>query len=314
MNGEDRLLDAAAAWLANLDGDAPDFDGFTAWLESDARHPEAFDAAVAMADMIADNAPEIASQLPANDIGDAVTEQQPAQTTFWASRRWMAAVFVILLMIPALWMLRGPSQVVHSSDATPQAIALNDRIDVTLDRQSRLLSANGDAEQLELAQGSAYFDVQHDPDSIMTLTVGDIKISDIGTRFSVSKSPNGTSIAVAEGQVSVRNGKAPPMTVVAGQRLDISGKKTRMSQIQPQHIAGWRNNQLYYDNATLIDVTQDMSRYTQKPVVVDASVADIRFSGVLNIGDGTKLDGDLAAILGLERVEQDKVIVLRACR
>ena len=51
---DERLLDEALAWRAALESDDADWDGYTLWLEADARHREAFDQ-IALTERIVDD-------------------------------------------------------------------------------------------------------------------------------------------------------------------------------------------------------------------------------------------------------------------
>jgi ferric-dicitrate binding protein FerR (iron transport regulator) len=71
MVSDPNILDAAADWHANLEGDAPDYDRFAAWLEADARHRVAYDRVIALDTLLTDHAHELAPSLPANDDAPA---------------------------------------------------------------------------------------------------------------------------------------------------------------------------------------------------------------------------------------------------
>ena len=148
--------------------------------------------------------------------------------------------------------------------------------------------------------GAAYFDVPHRDDRTLTITAGEYSVRDIGTRFEVSTQPQGTRIAVADGILTVSSDRlTTPVALRAGQALVAAGRTTALSRSDPAAVGSWRRGQLVYDRVPLALVAADLGRYGGRQVTVDPRIADLRFSGALAIGDGTKLANSVAAILGI---------------
>lgn len=76
-------------------------------------------------------------------------------------------------------------------------------IDISLDADSSVTVSNAKPPQIELLRGNAYFDAKGQGAGKLQLKVGTTYIRDIGTRFSVRKSANGGTVAVANGQVEI---------------------------------------------------------------------------------------------------------------
>jgi transmembrane sensor len=304
MNIDQKLMDEACDWLAALDGDDPDFEGFSQWLEASPDHVRAYDAAVALDDVVTAHAPAIASALPANDLDSA-----PSQSR----RGWFVAAAALALALPgATWWFATPHDVTFQSGASPTQIALDARTRIDLDRGSVLNHAKGQTNAVELAQGAAQFEVRHDPAKRFTVKAGDVAIVDLGTRFEVQRNGEQVSVAVAEGSVSVAFAGNTPIIIKAGLRALAEGGALRVSSFDKDSVASWRQGRLIYRDVPLSQVAREISRYSAVPVTVDAGVAERRFSGVLAIGDGRALDRNLADFMGLARIDEGKSVRIGA--
>lgn len=309
-------IDAAAAWHARIDASDMDWASFGDWLAADPSHRAAYNAIALLDAEIGAAAPGIAALLPAND--DDATDAAPvSRPSRW---RWAAAGTGSALAAGLAFLLVGPTvtdtaQTYSTGTGDTRAVTLADGSAMQLDRGSRVLVTGGQTPAIELADGAASFSVRHDPSRTLVVRAGAYDIRDIGTRFAITNARGKVSIAVAEGSVSVAphdpDGSAPT-TLVAGQRLDIdpsAGIAERRS-VAPASVADWSDGRLSYDGAPLPLVVADISRYASAPLVVDPSAASLRFSGVLTIGDGSRLLDQLRAVLPLRLRRADGVVHL----
>ncbi|MES3098472.1 FecR family protein [Sphingomonas faeni] len=309
-------IDAAAAWHARIDASDMDWAGFGDWLAADPSHRTAYDSVALLDAEIGAAAPAIAALLPAND--DYSTDAPPvARPTRW---RWaaagtggaLAAGLALLLVAPTV---TDTAQTYATSAGDTRAVTLADGSAMQLDRGSRVLVSGGKTPLIELTDGAASFSVRHDPSRILIVRAGGYDIRDVGTRFAVTNARGQISVAVAEGSVSVAphdpDGSVPT-TLVAGQRLDIdpSAGIAQRRIVAPAAVADWSDGRLSYDGAPLPLVVADISRYANAPLVVDPSAAGLRFSGVLTIGDGSRLLDQLRAVLPLRLRRADGVVHL----
>lgn len=293
----------ACAWAARLGGDDADWDGFTRWLEADPAHAAAYDRVSALDGEVTALAPGIIARLRAND---------PPARRPWAAFAGLAAVAAAAaaVVLPG-WQATVPSVSVYASTANAgRSIALGEGINVRLDRASRI-AVSPDRQRIELAAGAAYFDVAHRPDRPLTVAAGGYAISDIGTRFDVARNGTGVAVAVAEGRVAVgRAGGEASLILAAGERLDLSSLSAPAlrSRVDPGNVAAWRSGQLRYSGAPLALVAADVSRYAGRRVVADPRIADLMFSGAIEIGDGTGLVEKLQQLLPIDaRADGDTV-------
>lgn len=286
---EDRL-DEACAWAARATSDDIDWDAFTAWLEADAENVRAYEVVSGVEADIVSHAPAIRA---------AVAPSPPK----FLPRRWLpaagfalAASLAALIAIPALQTSQDFTSY-SSGDAGGQSIALNSRTRVRLDAGTTI-RVSPDASRIEIAAGAAYFDVAHDAGRPLVVVAGGYEVRDLGTKFDVATDADHLTVSVAEGRVDIAEADSSQrIPIAAGQRVDIE-PRTRQAErmaVQPADVAAWREGQLRYQDVPLSLVAADISRYAGRRVTADPRVAAMRFSGVLEIGDGSRL---------VERVQQ----------
>lgn len=301
-------IEEACAWAARVAADDADWAAFTAWLEADPANGAAYDVVSDVEAEVEALAPELRR----------LARSSPARPGTLTRRGWtLALAGSSVAAAVGLWaVVGGPSGPPHApaTDYVTQAlpggpVPLRTGATARLDANSRMRVAR-DGTAVELTAGAAYFDVAHDPTRTLVVTVGGVEVRDIGTRFDVTLSPGGeVFVAVAEGQVDVQaKGARNSITVAGGERLIVpsAGRATRMP-IDAEEVASWRRGSLHYRGAPLVVVAADVSRYAGRTVVADPRVADLRFTGVITIGDGTRLVQTLEQFLPIRAETRDGV-------
>lgn len=294
---EPRILDEAAGWHASLSGETPDFDSFMHWLEASEMHRQAYDLLTLLDGVIDSHRTGLQTQLPAND------DQKPKGGNW----RWLtaiAAAFLIALLSVPLFK-SGDGTIATTGIGESRQIALNDGTTITLDAQTAIRAQTNGERSAELLGGQAHFEVTHDPDQPFTLKVGEFKVQDLGTRFEVSKTQNGFVVSVADGLVSV-GGKSFTIRAGKGERISVEGGIAQKSLVDSASIASWKDGRLVYEDAPLSRVVADINRYSKKKLTLDPALAEQRFSGVLIIEDGSALGRNVADLVGLSLVENEK--------
>lgn len=299
----DTIAAEAAAWHAASLTDEMDWDGFTAWLEADARHREVYDE-VALADaLVAEKGPSLDLPVAANDVDAG---EVPAVAPVIARRGWMrwagaaiAASLVAVLAVPQL--MTPPSQVYATGDAA-QTVALEDGSRIVVAPHSRLEVGGRHQERLALA-GGAWFDIRHDPSRAMEISAGDVSIRDIGTSFDVQANAGHVRVEVSEGVVSVASDRlAAPVRLAQGRALHFDGDRgtALVVPFDTADAGEWRSGRLTYDSMPLALVADDLSRYAGVKVTVPQALGQRQFSGTLVIGNGETALRDLSEVMGLE--------------
>jgi transmembrane sensor len=306
---DEKLLDEALSWQQALAGDDADWNGFTRWLEADPRHRQAFDE-LALTERIVDERRDGLRRLLA---ATAAPERRR-----WFARRpllgaGLAAGLALAVGIPALW--PGPADIVYATTSgQTHKIALAGGTSIDLAPSSRLVVKGSDPTALELTRGEAFFSVVHDPRRMLSIRAGNFAVSDIGTKFAVNLTEESLSIGVSEGHVAVAGDDGQSARLAAGEQLIAQNAYlVRKSTIATNDVGSWRLGRLVYNDAPLGVVVADISRYSGKRIIVEPQLKNKRFSGVLAIGDGSKLLANLADLMALSyRLEGDRIRVSAA--
>ena len=310
---DEQMLDQAIAWQAALEQDDADWDGYLAWLETDPRHRKAFDSIALLDAAIADNRAQI-KPLITRSVETAIL---PVPSRWRPRMLWGGAIAASLAIMVAIPLSRSRSDPVtyNNEGTTNRSLALANGTNVILAPSSRIIVIGKDAGAIELARGEAYFDVRHDPTRTLTVSAGSYRISDIGTRFSVNLAGGTFRVGVAEGVVSVDTpGADTPVRIDAGHQLVGGRSGLALATVDVAQIGSWRSGRLSYTDAPLSLVAADIARYSGKAIIVDPSVEKKHFSGSLVIGDGSRLVGDLAAVMGIDAQTTGDAVRVSAAR
>ncbi|HYZ47961.1 MAG TPA: FecR domain-containing protein [Sphingomonas sp.] len=301
---DDTIFEEAVEWVAALKRDDADWNAFTHWLEAAPTHRDAYDAMALLDERIDAQRATLATLL--------MPEEPPARLarTWWL---WSggagiatAAALAGLMLLPAP---ASKEQVYRTAPGQTQEIALADGSDIRLASASSLSVKDG-GRQLAL-EGTASFDVPHRPDRSLTIEAGGLSIQDIGTRFEVATGGQAVRVAVADGQVAVAAPElSQPVRVSGGKKLVVD-RAAGTAELRPMgEFASWRHGRLVYDNAPLPLVAAEVGRYAGRHVTLSPELASRRFSGVLTIGDGNRLVGDLANLMQLDARADGTVVRL----
>jgi transmembrane sensor len=292
---DEQLIDQAIAWQQALAHDDADWDGYLAWLEADPRHRQAFDE-VALLDRAVDEHSTVLRRVVV-PLEGATAAKRP-QRRLWITGSLAAAV-AFAVGIPALW--ERSADTIYTTARESRQIALDDGSSIYLAPSSKLIAVGGNSRKLELAEGEAFFSVRHDPSRTLSIKAGDYAVTDIGTKFGVTVAPGAVTVAVAEGNVAVGNDTATANRLSAGQQLIARHGRDMVTvrPVSPADVGSWRHGRLVYNKTPLAIVAADLTRYSGKTVSVDPALREIQFSGILAIGDGSRLVQNLAAIMSL---------------
>jgi transmembrane sensor len=294
---EQAAMQAALAWHAAAARGDCDWDAFTAWLEQDPAHQQAYADVALLEDRIARHRPELLQ-------AELAAQQQPRAPR--RGRAWLAtalAASVLGMGLMLAWNqlpFTGPAAQEFKTLAASQPVALGDGTRIVLAPGSRMVVSGRHQDQIQL-EGSAFFDVPHDPSRQLVISAGGHAVRDIGTRFEVFGAGRELKVAVAEGYVSVDLPGDSDTRVSAGQQLTVSGEPAvaEYASIAADDVAGWRSGRLVFRNEPLSLVAGQIGPHAGVTVSVDRAIADRRFSGVLAIGDGSQLVARLGEIMGL---------------
>lgn len=210
----------------------------------------------------------------------------------WRGRLgWAAAACLILGMAGGAAFLELRLQPVEyeTEIGGRRVVALADGSHVSMDSDSAMEVRFTDTERaIKLTRGRARFDVAHDTSCPFTVTAGTETVVAVGTSFDVEKLGSTVLVTLLQGQVVVKDEvKAKPsVSLTPGQQL-VAARHTAptVASADLQVAAAWEAGHLVFHDEPLSSVVERINRYTEHPVTVDQSAADIRISGVFNAGD-----------------------------
>jgi transmembrane sensor len=290
---------AAARWLVRRqDGLAPDETAeFEAWLAAAPAHRAALERLEGTWRRL--------DTLPAAELAALRARTRaatPPRRGWQGTRRWMplAAAACALFVVAGGWALwqqqpvyaktfataRGQQLDVQLPDGSALRLDTATRAEVTLYRQRR---------EVRLPEGQAHFSVQADAERPFDVLAGPLRITVVGTRFSVRHTQagldaGGVRVTVEEGRVRVAPadpaaGAEPrllgPGEAVAGD----AGGRLRSAPASP--AAGallWREGRANFENTPLAQALAEFERYGPTGLTVrDPAVAAMRINGSFDL-------------------------------
>lgn len=190
---------------------------------------------------------------------------------------------------------RGQRLNIDLPDGSTLQLDAATRAEVRLYRQRR---------EVRLVDGQAMFAVQVDPQKPFDVFAGAIRVTVVGTRFSVRHTHAGmdagkTVVAVESGRVRVaRVSHAPPVAsteasdganqveLVDGQGVtaDEAGRLQPIIRIAPDSVAAWRKGRISFNDTPLAQALAELERYGHTGLVVrDPAVGALRLGGSFDV-------------------------------
>ncbi len=299
------IHEEALVWVIRTrDPEFADWEGFTAWLESDPGHAAAYDALMVRDDGLEALVPAdpVAIPAPANDPGPAETGPRR-----WKPLRWIGGGAVAAALVAAVSLGVLDRSDIYSITTRPgetRTIALDDGTRIEMNGDTTLRLDRRDTRFAALDNGEAAFTVRHDAAHPFRVTVGDDLFEDAGTVFNIVRSGAATRIGVAEGKV-IYNPGAQAIALPAGRALAEDAAGLRVMDIAPQAVASWRHGRLVYANAPVADIGQDIARSLGVRLTATPGAGAMRFTGTIALDkDPARFFATAAPLMGLSAVRQ----------
>lgn len=286
------VREQAIAWAVRTGDPAfDDWDAFMLWLEQSRGHSLAYDEAVLA---VAEAAEALPRPMPADNDDD-----RPAMPI--TRRRWFGAALAASLALAVglgAWQMRSGDYAVETAPGEMRLIALEDGGEIMLAGDSRVVLDRDDPRVASLARGQALFTIRHDEEAPFRLTVGDDEVVDVGTVFDVKRAPGGTSVAVSEGAVVFNPGREN-VHLAPGQILVPEGSGYRVETIPLGQVGEWREGRVTFQDATLAEVADDLSRATGVRFAALGAASQQRVSGSVLVEPVKRDPRTLGPLLGV---------------
>lgn len=291
----------AAQWMLLVDGDEELNDEgaaeFHRWLEADPLHVAEYKLQCAMVNwsrsLPEDSKERIRTRMHARARRRAFLKRvfsAPGLLAGSAAALAAAAAFV------AFWVPTRPeashpttyatktaeTRAVQLTDASVIELNSRTRVQWTLDQQGRWL---------DLLDGEVYIDVAHAVAKPFRVRVGQSEIRALGTSFDVYKKARTVVLTVAEGTVEVNGPDAGDSKarwvkrVSAPHTLEYQMSGAIQTDNDSTDAMEWRAGTVNFRERPLAEAVEDLRRYTDRPVVLDQSLARIPVGGTYRIND-----------------------------
>lgn len=357
---QDPLDVEAATWVARQrDGlDAAGQAQLRAWLEADAAHAAAFEDLDAAFGRIRRMRGAAAQPATHSATHSAETPSPPQRRLAVPARRqWLlglgrplpqaaAAALVLAVVgggrigwehwrqgptfVQAYATGRGQQLAVRLPDGDPSGAGAGStlQLDTATQLEARLYR---DRRELRLQDGQAMFTVLADAQRPFHVWVGPLRVTVVGTRFSVRHTASGldagqTVVSVEEGRVRVARAAeagdgtrpaAQPVDLRAGQMVvaDADGRIGLPVEVPPAAIAPWRDGRISFDRTPLAQALAEFERYGQTGLVVrDPAVAALPVGGSYGLDQLQRFAEALPQVLPVRLVRRGELTEVVAAR
>jgi transmembrane sensor len=179
-----------------------------------------------------------------------------------------------------------------------------------------------DRREIHLREGQALFTVKSDAERPFHVRAGALRITVIGTRFSVRHTTTGldaghTVVNVEEGRVRLArvsaNGQILPAThtdLIAGDRVSANaqGQLGPVAGTSTSAIAAWRDGRISFEQTPLADAIAEFDRYGRTGLVVrDPAVAALPVGGSYSLRQFHRFAETLPQVLPVRLVRRGDV-------
>lgn len=244
----------------------------------------------------------------------------PHKEIFSTSFRVAAALIAVSAIgFGAAQYLTKPDGTVYSTAVGGhKTITLSDgtRIELNTDTSLRI-ALEGDRRGVVLDKGEAFFQVTHDASRPFTVTVGNHRVTDLGTEFIVRRESGKVKVSLVEGRAQFENigaaGSKPavlaPGDVVVATAEDF--RVTRKPVRELDETMAWRHGSLIFFHTSLAEAAKEINRYNeQKVVIADADAARLKINGTFPAND-VRLFGRVAhVVLGVNVESRNGEVVI----
>lgn len=301
--GQTTVRDEAARWFVRLQESVVDVDAqrqFERWLNEHPQHRDEFTLLQGLWTAV--------DLVPAARLR-ALCEETPSRSKRRPILRYAVAASVLAVAV-GLGLSNGLKQpspyTAEFSTALGERrqVALPDGSMVDLDSRSRIqVRFEKHRRAIELSEGEAMFSVQHDSRRPFVVEAGSGRVTVTGTRFDVRRGSAETRVVVEQGTVKVQGRDAAAddfisLTAGLGTHVDAGGKVAVAYAVNPAQLTAWRNGKLVFNNASLADVAEQVSRYREKPLKVgNAAIGNLRLTSVFKSDNTDALLKALPSIL-----------------
>lgn len=171
-----------------------------------------------------------------------------------------------------------------------------------------------DARNIWLEKGEAYFQIKHDSAHPLVVIAGKHEITDLGTKFSVTRAPEKLEVALLEGSVRFGSANGKSRLLKPGDEVTAtphSVSVTRKSEQELESALAWRRGLLVFKYTPLAEAAAQFNRYNEKKLIIaDPAVAQLTVYGTIPVNDVDGFIRVARSVLGLHVATNGNNIVI----
>jgi transmembrane sensor len=234
----------------------------------------------------------------------------------------IAAGFAVLALtgsVSAYFLTQQPRDRIFSTPVGGhETITFSDGTRVELNTNTVLRARmTTDQRAVWLERGEAYFEVKHDPVHPFVVMIGNRRVTDLGTKFTVHRETRKMEVAVVQGKVWFDDpGKAADdgalltpgdVAVASASGMQVTRKSLEALTAE----LNWRQGLLVFDKTRLEDVAVAFNRYNRlKLIVNDPAAARVLVGGTFKANDVEDFARLAETVLGLHvKRTQDGIVI-----
>lgn len=206
-------------------------------------------------------------------------EEEPRLITRWPLLGGIAATLLVLLSFGIVYFRSGKTteqavlpKIIARTKSDHQLLKFPDGSTVVLNKNSYVsyvTNFTGRLREVTLV-GEGYFDIKHNVNKPFVVRVGKLSVTVLGTAFNINSLRQNIEVTVTRGKVSVSDKHKMLGAILPNQQISFN---TATNQAQTLSVnAGeaikWQANDLYFDDVTLQQVADNLSKRYNKPVTL----------------------------------------------
>jgi|GEM_PF-1036475 len=233
--------------------------------------------------------------------------------------KWMVAASIIVLAIFTMWYLVFDSADTEiQSGAHWMAYTLPDQSTVSLNSKSEIVFDQhfNDSQRKVKLNGSAFFEVQPNPEKPFVVEANQVTVTVLGTAFYIrfDALTQTTRIIVDHGKVSVKSQKGDEMVLTTGQACDITDNQDKIQssdQVSPNFLS-WKTKTLDFTQTPLKQVIEDINlAYGCKIEMLDTSIEQIPLTAHYEQKSLQSVLKLIAESLNVQFIPQNDIIIVK---
>lgn len=166
----------------------------------------------------------------------------------------------------------APHSVIARTKNDRQLLKFPDGSTVVLNKNSYVCYASnfeGRLREVTLV-GEGYFDIKHNVNKPFVVRVGKLSVTVLGTAFNINSSPKNIEVTVTRGKVSVSDKQKTLGAILPNQQINYNTATSRAQTllVNANSAIKWQANDLYFDDISLQQVTENLSKRFNKRVIL----------------------------------------------